>query len=190
MIPNLIQIFGTKTKALEILYLLEDIKPSVRQGFYSSELFAVQKFCKENNLFLEISPYKIVILDAENGEYSNKGIKADISDPRDGMLFVYISKEKEKAEQAKRLEIHNSYKILGEVLGYPKCCVNFFMRNQSKQSKLDNDYVLPALKNSKGNNFPFYNNVIKRDHDIILLSHFPCSFNCEESIKIGKQNVD
>ena len=45
------------------------------------------------------------------------------------------------------------------------------------------------MKNSKGFIFPFYNNVAIRHLDLSLLSHFPCSLNCEESIKIAKNNL-
>ncbi|MEK6949596.1 MAG: hypothetical protein AABX34_05205, partial [Nanoarchaeota archaeon] len=48
---------------------------------------------------------------------------------------------------------------------------------------------LPALNNSDGFKFPFYNNYAARYFDIALLSHFPHSFHCEESIKIAKSNL-
>jgi hypothetical protein len=64
------------------------------------------------------------------------------------------------------------------------------MENREKQQKIQNDYILPALDNSQGFKFPFYTNHAIRYFDITLLSHFPHSFDCTESIKIAKSNLE
>src|SRR3989338_3539593 len=46
MIKKLSLIFGSKTKAQEIVLLLQDAKEVVRQGFTEEELFKVEQFCK------------------------------------------------------------------------------------------------------------------------------------------------
>lgn len=189
MINRLASIFGSTSKALEIVYLLDDIKPVVRQGFYESEIPKIRRFCEVNNIFMQISPYKVVLVDAENGEYSNKGIKARLEDERKGMLLVYMSKDEEKAVLANCYELKNNHAQLGHILGYPKCCVEFFVKHEPHCSRLDNDYVLPCLENSEGNKFAFYNNILLRKQDITLLNHFPCSFNCEESANLGKKHL-
>ncbi|MBW2978240.1 DUF483 domain-containing protein [Candidatus Woesearchaeota archaeon] len=190
MIRDLVKIFGTKTKALEILYLMEDIKPVVRHGFYDGELSQIEEFCKLNKLHFEKSSFKVVILDAGEGEYSNKGIKVNIDDPRRGMFFVYISKDEKLAATANAYEFKNNNKDLGLSLGYPECCINFFVQNEPMQSKLTNDYVHLVLQNSKGKKFQFYTNICKRDFDITLINHFPCSFGCRKSIDLAKQHLD
>ena len=187
MIERLTNIFGSVTKALEIVYLMQNIKPVARQGFYEHELDKVKRFCEANDLALEISPYKVVLVD--NKQYSNKGIKVRLEDERKGMLFVYISKDEEKAVLANCYEVKNNHAQLGNILGYPKCCVKFFAKHEPMRSKLDNDYVLPALENSEGKNFPFYNNILLRNQDITLLNHFPCSFNCEESMDLARKHL-
>jgi len=52
MISKLARIFGSKTKAQEILLLVAGLKPVVRQGFYEYELPQVEQFCKENEIYL------------------------------------------------------------------------------------------------------------------------------------------
>jgi len=190
MIRDLVRIFGTKTKALEILYLLEEVKPVVRHGFYDGELKQVEEFCRLNNLHLEKSSFKVVILDAENDEYSNKGMKVDINDPRRGMFFIYISKNEKLAAAANAYEFKSDHRNLGLVLGYPECCVEFFVKYEPVQSKLTNDYVDLILRKSKGRKFQFYTNICKRDFDITLLNHFPCSFGCKKSIELAKKHLD
>ena len=187
MIDRLVNIFGSFAKALEIVCLLEDTKPVVRQGFYENELPRIKRFCGANNLSIQTSPYKVVIVDAKEGEYSNKGVKAKLNDERKGMIFAYISKDEENAVLANYHELKNNHAQLGNILGYPKCCVEFFAKNQPERSAADNDYIVPMLTNTDGNSFPFYNNILLRNQDISLLSHFPCSLNCSASAELGKK---
>ncbi|MBW2982511.1 DUF483 domain-containing protein [Candidatus Woesearchaeota archaeon] len=190
MINRLVDIFGNKTKALEVLYLLEGVKPVVRHGFYEHELPKIESFCEANNLVIEKSLYKVVIVDAEEGEYSNKGIKVKTDDPRQGMLFIYISKDKAKAELASRYESEGNHKELGLLLGYPLCCIDFFIKHKNEQSMANNDYVEPILSNSEGDMFQFYTNVFKKQFDVTLLNHFPCSLDCEGSIDLAQTHLD
>ena len=190
MISELINIFGTKTKALEVLYLLEGLKPVVRHGFYENELPRIEEFCRENGLFIAKSPYKVVIVDVKEGRYSNKGIKVKTEDPRQGMLFIYISKDQEKAVLASRYEDKGSHKEVGLLLGYPLCCIDFFIKHKEEQSIAKNDYIEPILNNSQGNIFPFYTNIFKKQFDVTLLNHFPCSLKCESSIELAKKHLE
>ena len=190
MLNNLINIFGTKTKSLEMLYLLEGIKPVIRHGFYEHELPKIENFCSENNLFLVKSPYKVVIVDAADGNYSNKGIKVSLDDEKTGMIFVYISKDEKKAILANVHETEGNHKELGILLGYPPCCAEFFAKHEPEESKDKNDYINPILENSEGFEFPFYNNIFIRDFDITLLNHFPCSLLCEKSLELAKNHLN
>ncbi|MEE9525730.1 MAG: hypothetical protein V3V78_03950 [Candidatus Woesearchaeota archaeon] len=187
-IEALKQVFGSITKATEIMYLMYGQKPVVRQGFYDNEIGRVKEFCRRHNLTYETAPYKVILADSHK-RYSNKGLKARIDDPRRGMFFVYISKDETRATEARVHEMKDNYRELGLDLGYPECCVDFFYKNEPERSKLDNDYILPALNNSEGFSFPFYTNILKRNQDSVLLSHFPHSFKCEESINIAKRRL-
>lgn len=174
MIPKLPLLFGSKMKAEEILLLQHGTKPVVRHGYYESELPKVRKFCDENNLYLVKSNFKVLLAD-ESG-YSNKGTRISEDDKRPGMYFVYISKDEEKAWLAAYHEMMNNHRELGLSLGYPKCCVEFFF------SKFPQN-VNPVLKPTN----PF-TNLTKRSQDSVLISHFPCSSDCPNSIEMGKNN--
>ena len=188
MIDKLKKVFGTRTKSLEILYLIKGFKPVVRQGFYDAELGRVKDFCSKNDLAIEISPYKVILSDPDK-RFSNKGFKVRAEDPRRGMYFVYISKDERRATEARIYEMKNNHRELGFALGYPECCVEFFVKNEPERSRLDNDYTVCTLKNSEGVKFPFYTNICKRGYDLTLLNHFPCSFKCEKSIGIAKRHL-
>lgn len=191
MITELHDIFGTLTKALEVLFVAEGIKPCARQGFYENELEKIKEFCKDNKLHIITSDYKIAIdTEASKGAYSNKGIRKELSDPGKGMIFAYISRSKETAEKAKKYENLGDHISLGLTLGYPACCCRFFAEHEPEESKKNNDYILPILKNSKGFKFPKETNICGRYFDYALISHFPCSFECKESISLAKKYLN
>lgn len=174
MINKLAKIFGSKTKAQEIVLLLSGAKAVVRQGFYEYELPQIEQFCAENKIYLAKSSFKVHLTD--EGSYSNKGLRLPLTDQRPGMFFVYLSVEENKTWQASYAETKNDDKDLGKVLGYPPCCVSFFCKRFSEHN--------PNLQLKPTNMFT---NLTKRSQDCVLLSHFPCSSDCEESVKLGKK---
>ena len=177
MIKRLSLIFGSKTKAQEIVLLLNNLKDVVRQGFYDAELYKIEKFCRDQHLCVVQSKFKVLF--ADDDLYSNKGIRIKENDPRPGMYFVYISKSEEKAWLASYYEMMNNHHDLGKILGYPPCCVNFFCTNfNAKNSN-------PQQKPTNA-----YTNLARRPQDAVLISHFPCSSNCAPSMALGKKNLD
>ena len=177
MIKQLSLIFGSKTKAQEILFLLHNQKEVVRHGFYEEALPSVQRYCEKHNLTLVKSKFKVLL--ADETSYSNKGIKIPGEDKRPGMYFVYIAKDEQKAWHASYFELMNNDRDLGRVLGYPNCCVDFFC----KRFTPDN----PNLQLTPTN---LWTNLSKREQDAILISHFPCSSDCQESIQLAKKYLE
>ena len=160
MIDELLGIFSNYTRSLEILYLLNDIKKIVRLDANEIELEKIKAFCIKENLCLEISDFKVLkIADSGKGGYANLVKRVPINYPSSGLHHIYISKDKNRATFLKLLESKNDDKAIGELLGYPKCCVDFFAENKENQQKLQNDYILPALSNSEGFKFPFSLNI-------------------------------
>ncbi len=210
MISSLRRIFGSYSKAQEMLFLLHGLKAVVRQGFYGEEMPAVEGFCKSHSLFLVKSRFK-VILDGEKN-FTNKGWRIPETEPRAGMYneghcplsnvlrnipedktisinyfcpplyFVYISQDEEKAYLASYYELTNNHRGLGLLLGYPACCVDYFCRNFSEQN------TNPEILSVNSSGFPenWYTNLSRRHEDYVIISHFPCRADCAESITLGK----
>jgi hypothetical protein len=175
MISSLAGVFGSKSKAQEIVLLLEGAKEVVRQGFYASELLAVEEFCQKNNLFLTKSKFKVLI-DDQQESFSNRGLRLREDDPRPGMYFVYVAKEEKSALLAGYAELMNRPRELGLLLGYPECCVDFFCKNFNAENT--NLELTPTN---------LWTNLSKRGEDCVLISHFPCSSGCQESINLAKK---
>ena len=173
MFKSLSFIFGSKTKAQEILFLLHGAKAVVRQGFYDTELPKVENFCQEHNIYLVKSKFKVLLVDET--EYSNKGLRIPEEDKRPGMYFVYLSQDEQKAWLAAYYELINNTSDLGLLLGYPHCCVGFFHQHFSSDT--------PNLESKPTN---LYTNLSQREQDAVLISHFPCRSECAGSIALGK----
>lgn len=174
MIKKLSLIFGSKTKAQEIILLQQKVKEVVRQGFYEHELHRVENFCAKNKLYLVRSRFKVLF--ADEGVYSNKGVRIPENDKRPGMYFVYISRDEEKALLASYYELMQNHKDLGLMLGYPSCCVQFFCNHFNARNT--------DLELSSSNP---YTNLSKRELDLVFISHFPCRADCKESITLGEK---
>lgn len=177
MIKNFSLIFRSKTKAQEIILLLQNVKPVVRQGFYPEEFFKVERFCEKNNLYVVKSKFKVLL--AEESSFTNKGIRVKSDDPRDGMFFFYISKDEHKAWLASYYELISNDADLGILLGYPSCCVKFFCKRFSEDN--------PNLQLPPTN---LFTNITKREDDCVIISHFPCHSNCRESIGLAQKYLD
>jgi hypothetical protein len=176
MIKKLSLIFGSKTKAEEMVYLLSKAKQVVRQGFYLEELPRIEKFCRENNIHFVKSRFKVLL--ADENAYSNKGIRIPEHDKREGMYFCYLSKDEKKAWLASYYELMSNDNDLGLLLGYPKCCVDFFCKRFS-----------PNNPNLQLNSTTMFTNLSKREKDAVLISHFPCNSECEESVQLGRKHL-
>ena len=186
MIPKLQQIFRSIIKSLEVLYIIEGIKPCARILVFEDELNKAVDFLYENKIHAAISNFKVLKQNIQSEFYSDMSIKIDKDSAQKGYFLVYLSKNKDIAEKTKLAEQNNNHKELGLLLGYPKCCCEFFEKNFDGSNS---DLTLKTLENSDGCEFPFYNNIAARHFDVSLLSHFPHSFLCKPSIDIAKNNL-
>lgn len=182
---DLKRIFHSNQNIFEILYVYHGLKDVARLTLTNTELEKLKKFTRKYNFSTAIQDYKFAsVPDKGKGSFPNKGKRVSLENPK-GKYIVYISKLRRKALAAKRYEQNTQDRKFGNILGYPECCAEFFIRNLEEQSEKQMDFVLPALNELKY--FPFINNIAIRYFGIRILSHFPCSFDCEKSKKLGKK---
>ncbi len=176
MIKKLSRIFGSKTKAQEVIFLQQHLKEVLRQGYYPHELSKVEHFCTQQKIFLVKSEFKVIL---QEDTYSNYGQRLPEKDPREGMYFVYFSYDEEKAYLAAYYELVGNDRELGLLLGYPECCVKFYCEHAGHKN------LNPEHRPTNG-----YTNLTKRGCDAVLLSHFPCFSDCAKSIELAKKNLN
>jgi hypothetical protein len=73
---------------------------------------------------------------------------------------------------------------IGELLGYPKCCSEFYKRTWVDEAWRDSTYPM-SLGGAEG---PVEANILLRWLGIRFVRHLPCSFTCEETVRVGKEN--
>lgn len=66
----------------------------------------------------------------------------------------------------------------GRLLGYPECCIKFHL---AQKGDVD---PLRTYRRSHGRFHYLLNNIAG---DVRLVSHFPCSYNCGESVKLARK---
>jgi hypothetical protein len=113
-------------------------------------------------------------------------------DPRakEGVLHLYISSSKKIIEEAPKFGWYTmivddaviSNPLMdnlryGLLLGYPKCCVSFFINDRQGVNQ-----IYEAYKNTHGEP-SFYCNPFLHDFHYFLTHNFPCSFRCKETTK-------
>jgi hypothetical protein len=190
---NLLNLFGSITTSLEVLYVINNLKPCTRLSIDSKKLNILKKFLKNNNLYFEISDFKIKSVKDKNKKgFSNVGIRCN---SKYGKSYVYISKNQIISKKAKYYESICDDTNFAKLLGYPKCCINFYKKNLNLAKTKQLDFILFSLKNKQSKTkktiekFPFYNNYSLRYFGITLINHFPCSPTCKNSIIIAKKNL-
>lgn len=107
--------------------------------------------------------------------------------------IAYVSKSPILVKQAKKIEaaifgikngegrITGNTQELGGILGYPKCCIDFFTQRIP--------YTTPQLNIAakyESRSYSWYLNNLNRD--MAFFHHAPCSYDCKKSIAIAKRN--
>lgn len=171
---NLISIFGCRIRAQEILFILQDIKPVCRIELDALQLSEAEKFFKETTLSYLASTI----------QYDEKTESGDIpqaTTPLKGMLLVYVSKNHSLAQEARIAETHFDHQRFGTLLGYPQCCVQFFIEHLEDAEKLHHDHTL--ISASRSVIFNPLLNISLQFFDWRIISHYPCHFNCPASVE-------
>lgn len=72
--------------------------------------------------------------------------------------------------------------VMGEFLGYPKCCIDFFGKNWP--GKVDTTFEMDW---SKADNYSIWCNVLLRYLGCRIVFHLPCSMSCDATDRLGSK---
>jgi len=168
-------------------------KPVIRIVINENIRNDLQNFSKGSGIFVLMKKFKKIF-------YGNM-----LETP---IVCAYFSLSKELAQKAYKAEKNEDRLKFGKLLGYPDCCIKDFIKNLDKEK----DYTILSYKNTKGKTSFFCNNIFNFDskldskntlkifednyklfnkfNNLFLIRHVPCSFDCKESIKIGKKTLE
>lgn len=171
-------------ECLHVIFVCKGLKEMARITVRPEKVIRLMNYCVQNNLFCKLSDFKVIIsMEKGKGKYHNSAHYVAV-DSRAGNYLAYISKKKYSVEQNFNVI---SDEDMGRLLGYPKCCIKFYMANLAKAMKNQFDFFPMAIRHITA---PFFLNYALRYFNVALISHFPCSMDCEHSIGIARTNLD
>ena len=131
-----------------------------------------EKFRKDGLIFVPIHKVK-----------KSKSFSFKIETAKEGEPFYwmgYLVKNEKDAAILKKANKKHDHKIIGRMLGYPECCIKYFIKN----FPVNYDPIWTNLEGDvKG--YP-ENNGMLRYFGPKIIPHYSCSPTCEASKKIGK----
>lgn len=170
----------------ELLGVIYDVKPAMTEantGTYDSstveKLRKLGGLCGELDLKMAFSKKKYVI-NSPRGLFE----EVELDDPRDGNLIIGIAKDQKTALSAVahyhwKMKDSSYSRKFGKLMGYPDCCLDFGDYLNNNNQNPDNfgfrNPAVESLKRSK--KIAWQLNIFA----VSVLSHFPCSLNCEKS---------
>jgi len=131
-----------------------------------------EKFSKDGLIFVPIWKIKI------GGSFSFK-----IEPPKQGEAFYWLGclvKTKKDGEIFKKANQKHDHKIIGRMLGYPECCIKYFIKN----FPVNYDPIWVNLE-GKVRGYPECNGML-RYFGPKIIPHYSCSPTCKASRKIGR----
>lgn len=160
----------------DLLGVIIGLKPAARCIIREREVNLFIDFCHKYDLKYVFSDYRYNML-------RNEVIVKDMSS---NILKMYVSKSTKICEKLRYYDEKDD-KITGRLLGYPDCCINFYLDLVKNKNHQEVDFVQESLSNTSQKIDFKINNVRewcgKLQIDYSLIDYFPCSYNCRNAIK-------
>lgn len=178
---------------IEIELLKAYAKPSIRLVSSQSEIPNLIKYCRENSMELLFSPFTFHQKRDKSLNYSNMILEFEsFSSSNNDDVFIYIAHDIPAIFTLWIAELLGDHSAVGKMLGYPSCCIDFYVKNIELASKLySGDFSILSFSSRKllrvYANFPIWTNNLIRFFENSLISHFPCSYNCPKTVALAKK---
>jgi hypothetical protein len=193
----------SNTQLISFMAVVLGIKPAMDDWISKEKFNEFKAICRKYKLYFKpdvvfTSIYSSLVEKSIGSETltTTKAIGLPVKAKINGQLHIFIAKTRENLERAFKngwypLVIKNrviqkpfvDYIKFGYDLGYPECCVRFFLRYNNWQYY---SHLFEVFKNTKG--VPsFLANPLTRIVTVSYISHIPCSFNCGATIKMSRK---
>lgn len=134
------------------------------------------------------------------GGFAHEFSPTDKSDPN-RITYSVIAENADIADKMKEAELEmggaERHDVVGELLGFPKCCRNFFANDWMEEGIRDPMYEISCNTESSEKIDDNPNKIIVKDPNvgtnimwryfgISYITHMPCSWECEDSIELAR----
>lgn len=169
---------------MELTSILEGIKPGMRLCRTGKQAADLSELVSQLGLFEGESAYAVE--DAiTSGRFVHTPRRLARKPEEEDRRFVYVGADQLTIGLLKAFDLVDSRRF-GLTLGYPECCVEFFVRHFSRNRHFD---LVPEIGLGNGRGYLPLLNYACRHFDYRLLSHFPCRWDCESSYKLARQTL-
>ena len=133
-------------------------------------LLQLQEWCFDNDLY-----YSVLVREGTSGTYSNASHPV-----KPGKPWVYRVYFGLAPKDFTSRWYDGDDKAIGEFLGYPPCCTEFFRLHWKEGGWRD---LTPHMLRKNGG--PYQCNILLRHLGVRPVFHLPCSFNCEKTVRLA-----
>lgn len=166
---------------IEWLSLIEGVRPALYQHVPSNKL--LEKMADAAKHGFVVTPIAQVNVKKDYSAISSA--PPEPFDPNAPWEYrVLITKPEVVSRIMDTPDIASNDQVLGEILGYPQCCREFFARTWGAQQV---DTTWDQYAETGNANGPVEANILWRWMGIRWVSHLPCSFQCEATVDIGRK---
>jgi len=165
---------------IEWITLLEGIRPAIFQHVAPDQLLLrTAEAAKHGILAIPIGQ-----INTYDNYLSAKG-EFDATKPWE--YRVIFTRAEHAGKAAALATAEGNHDALGELLGYPKCCREFYARTWGCTSVSQVDTTWDQYATTGDANGPVEANILWRWMNVRWVSHLPCSFQCEATVEIGRK---
>lgn len=169
---------GENRNYIEWLLLIEGVRSAIYQQVAPEGLS--KKIAEASNHGLAVIP-----IDRINKTFGYSAAKNyDVNPLLPWNYRIIITKQEYVKEISNIPDLANNDSKLGEILEYPVCCREFFLRTWGN-NQVDSTWDQYAeTGNADG---PVEANILWRWKNVRWVSHMPCSFQCKATVEIGRK---
>ena len=106
-----------------------------------------------------------------------------------GYHNTYIALTEQEARCGLEAERRGDEPGFGEFLAIPRCCREFYSRNQPRAERAQNDFFPISAERVAARPHAALN-LGAQYFDASLLSHFPCSLRCADSLRLARATAE
>jgi hypothetical protein len=174
--------FDGRIQRRELLCAAAGLKP-VRVMPHADETDRLLGFVRSHGLgAVEGREPAWIRFDKGKGNWSSGcGLQGDGEEHR----LVYVARRQDEALALRDAEESGSAEAFGRALLVPCCCREMFHRHASQAQCVQNDFLCHSFP-APVQSIPWELNLAAQYFDAALVSHYPCSGSCVDSLRIAR----
>lgn len=175
---TLMQVVSQSWEEMERCSVVDGIRPAAYQPVAPEKFLELTTWATKHGLL--VVPVTQINRTQTYQSGSNRGFNPN--EPWDYRVLITRPEQMNKIASTPDLATNDA--VLGEILGYPECCREFFLKTWGA-GQVDttwNQYA--ATGNADG---PIEANLLWRWKGIRWVSHLPCSYQCQATVEMGRK---